>query len=162
AVVHLDQKGRGRALKRAWLESQADAMCYMDVDLSTDLADITPLLRGVLEEGYDVAYGSLCGRREHRALAAPRDQFPRLHHADQGAVLDQVLRCAVRLQGDHACGGARAAAAGAGRRVVLRYGAAGDRGEGGVPAEGSARALGRGPRLAGEVPAGHHQNGVAA
>ena len=58
AVVHLDQKGRGRALKRAWLESQADAMCYMDVDLSTDLADITPLLRGVLEEGYDVAYGS--------------------------------------------------------------------------------------------------------
>src|SRR5438067_7820069 len=57
-VLHLDRKGRGSALKRAWLESQADAMCYMDVDLSTDLADITPLLAGVLEEGYDLAYGS--------------------------------------------------------------------------------------------------------
>ncbi|MHB8685110.1 MAG: glycosyltransferase, partial [Dehalococcoidia bacterium] len=56
--VHLDQKGRGRALKRAWLESAADAMCYMDVDLSTELADIKPLLCGVLDEGYDVAYGS--------------------------------------------------------------------------------------------------------
>ncbi len=56
--VHLDQKGRGRALKRAWLESPADAMCYMDVDLSTDLAMITPLLKAVLEDGYDIAYGS--------------------------------------------------------------------------------------------------------
>jgi glycosyltransferase involved in cell wall biosynthesis len=62
AVVHLDQKGRGRALKRAWLESNADAMCYMDVDLSTDLAMITPLLAGVLEEGCDVAYGSRVSR----------------------------------------------------------------------------------------------------
>ena len=60
--VHLDQKGRGRALKRAWLESTADAMCYMDVDLSTDLAMITPLLAGVLEEGCDVAYGSRVSR----------------------------------------------------------------------------------------------------
>ncbi len=56
--VHLDQKGRGRALKRAFLESPADAMCYMDVDLSTDLAMIIPLLNAVLEDGYDIAYGS--------------------------------------------------------------------------------------------------------
>lgn len=56
--VHLDRKGRGRALARAWLESDADAMCYMDVDLSTDVGMITPLLSGVLEEGFDIAYGS--------------------------------------------------------------------------------------------------------
>jgi glycosyltransferase involved in cell wall biosynthesis len=56
--IHLDQKGRGRALRRAWLESEADAMCYMDVDLSTDLASIKPLLAGVLDEGCDIAYGS--------------------------------------------------------------------------------------------------------
>jgi len=62
AYIHLDQKGRGRALNRAWLESPADAMCYMDVDLSTDVAMITPLLAGVLEEGYDVAYGSRVSR----------------------------------------------------------------------------------------------------
>jgi glycosyltransferase involved in cell wall biosynthesis len=58
SYLHLDKKGRGRALNRAWLESRADAACYMDVDLSTDLAMITPLLAGVLEEGYDGAYGS--------------------------------------------------------------------------------------------------------
>ena len=62
AYIHLDQKGRGRALKRAWLESPADAMCYMDVDLSTDLEMIPPLLAGVLEEGYDIAYGSRVSR----------------------------------------------------------------------------------------------------
>lgn len=56
--VHLDRKGRGRALTRAWLESKADAMCYMDVDLSTDVNKVAPLLSAVLEEGYDVAYGS--------------------------------------------------------------------------------------------------------
>jgi glycosyltransferase involved in cell wall biosynthesis len=62
AYVHLDRKGRGRALKQAWLASHADAMCYMDVDLSTDLAMIAPLLAGVLEEGYDLAYGSRVSR----------------------------------------------------------------------------------------------------
>ena len=58
SVVHLNQKGRGRALKKAWLESDADAMSYMDVDLSTDLDALLPLARAVLEEGYDVATGS--------------------------------------------------------------------------------------------------------
>lgn len=62
AVVHLDRKGRGRALTRAWLESDADAMCYMDVDLSTDLSKVAPLLAAVLEDGYDVAYGSRLAR----------------------------------------------------------------------------------------------------
>jgi len=60
--IHIEQKGRGRALRRAWLESPADIMCYMDVDLSTDLEMIKPLLAGVLEEGCDVAYGSRLSR----------------------------------------------------------------------------------------------------
>jgi len=62
ACLHLDRKGRGRALKKAWLDSPADAMCYMDVDLSTDLAMVVPLLAGVLDEGCDVAYGSRVSR----------------------------------------------------------------------------------------------------
>ena len=56
--LHIPQKGRGRALRKAWLESDADAMCYMDVDLSTDLSALLPLAKAVLEDGYDVAYGS--------------------------------------------------------------------------------------------------------
>ncbi len=61
-VVHLDEKGRGRALKRAWLESDADAMGYMDVDLSTDIRKTVDLARAVLDEGYDLAYGSRLAR----------------------------------------------------------------------------------------------------
>jgi glycosyltransferase involved in cell wall biosynthesis len=58
AVVHLPQKGRGRALKKAWLESDAEASCYMDIDLSTDLDGLLPLAKAVLEDGYDVSTGS--------------------------------------------------------------------------------------------------------
>src|SRR3990170_3097103 len=70
AVVHLPQKGRGRALRKAWLESDADAMCYMDVDLSTDLGSLLPLAKAVLEDGYDVATGSRMtrGSRIQRSL----------------------------------------------------------------------------------------------
>ncbi|MBI2303754.1 MAG: glycosyltransferase family 2 protein [Chloroflexi bacterium] len=57
ATIHLDEKGRGRALRRAWLESPADIVCYMDVDLSTDLSALPPLLAAILE-GYPVAIGS--------------------------------------------------------------------------------------------------------
>ena len=60
--LHLDRKGRGRALNHGWLGSTADAMCYMDVDLSTDLDMILPLLGGVVDEGYDIAYGSRLSR----------------------------------------------------------------------------------------------------
>lgn len=57
AWIHLDQKGRGRALKKAWLTSDADVLSYMDVDLSTGL-DAYPLLVQAIANGYDVAIGS--------------------------------------------------------------------------------------------------------
>jgi glycosyltransferase involved in cell wall biosynthesis len=56
-VVHLDQKGRGGALKRAWGESAADVLTYMDVDLSTDLAAFPQLTDTVLRRGFDLAIG---------------------------------------------------------------------------------------------------------
>lgn len=56
-VIHLDQKGRGRAVKKAWLETPADIHCYMDVDLSTDLNHLPSLVRSLLR-GYDIAIGS--------------------------------------------------------------------------------------------------------
>jgi glycosyltransferase involved in cell wall biosynthesis len=62
SVAHIPQKGRGRALSKVWLESDADAQCYMDVDLSTGLESLLTLAAGVLEEGYDVAYGSRMSR----------------------------------------------------------------------------------------------------
>lgn len=56
-VVHLDQKGRGRALRRAWTESDADIVCYMDVDLSTDLIHLPQLVEALASDA-DVAFGS--------------------------------------------------------------------------------------------------------
>jgi glycosyltransferase involved in cell wall biosynthesis len=61
-VLHLDKKGRGRALRAAWLGSQADVLSYMDVDLSTDLAAYPPLIRAIAEGGYDLATGRRLGK----------------------------------------------------------------------------------------------------
>lgn len=55
--LHLDKKGRGLAVKRAWKDSKADILVYMDVDLSTDLKNL-PALLGSLEKDYDIAIGS--------------------------------------------------------------------------------------------------------
>jgi len=57
-VTHLDQRGRGRALKKAWAESDADVRLYMDVDLSTDINRMPDLVSAIADEGYDVAVGS--------------------------------------------------------------------------------------------------------
>ncbi|MCJ7522051.1 MAG: glycosyltransferase family 2 protein [Dehalococcoidia bacterium] len=67
--VHLDLKGRGRALRKTWLESDADIVSYMDVDLSTGL-DAFPELLESLDEGYDVAVGSrlMAGSKIKRSL----------------------------------------------------------------------------------------------
>ena len=56
-VFHLDQKGRGRMVKYAWQESEADILSYMDIDLSTDLEALPPMVMAVIE-GYDVVIGS--------------------------------------------------------------------------------------------------------
>lgn len=55
--VHLSQKGRGRAVKFAWNNTKHDFLAYMDVDLSTDLKHLPPLVRS-LQRGYDIAIGS--------------------------------------------------------------------------------------------------------
>ncbi len=57
-VVHLDQKGRGRALKRVWTESSADILSYMDVDLSSNLYAFPPLIEALLTGGFDIGIGS--------------------------------------------------------------------------------------------------------
>ena len=57
-TVRLEERGRGRALKRAWLASDADVRCYMDVDLSTDIKAIPDLVSAIAFDGYDVSIGS--------------------------------------------------------------------------------------------------------
>lgn len=57
-VVHLDQKGRGRALRYVWSNSDADVVCYMDVDLSTDLKALLPLVAPLVSGHSDIGIGS--------------------------------------------------------------------------------------------------------
>jgi glycosyltransferase involved in cell wall biosynthesis len=62
-TVHLDRKGRGRALRAAWLASDADIVAYMDVDLSTDLRALSPLLAPLASGHSEVAIGTRLGGR---------------------------------------------------------------------------------------------------
>lgn len=57
-VLHLPMKGRGRALRETWSRSDADVVCYMDVDLSTDLRALLPLVAGLISGHSDVAIGT--------------------------------------------------------------------------------------------------------
>jgi putative flippase GtrA len=58
SVHHLDEKGRGRALKAVWSTSDAKVLAYLDVDLSTDLDALLPLVAPVVSGHSDVAIGS--------------------------------------------------------------------------------------------------------
>lgn len=55
--IRLTKKGRGRALKKVWSESDSDILSYMDVDLSSDL-NYFPKLVLALENGADISIGS--------------------------------------------------------------------------------------------------------
>jgi putative flippase GtrA/glycosyltransferase involved in cell wall biosynthesis len=57
-AMHLPVKGRGRALRAAWQASDAKVLAYMDLDLSTDLAALLPLVAPLLTGHSDLAIGS--------------------------------------------------------------------------------------------------------
>jgi putative flippase GtrA len=57
-VLRLAEKGRGRALRAAWSASDATVVAYTDVDLSTDIAALEPLVAAVVEGRGDIAIGS--------------------------------------------------------------------------------------------------------
>jgi len=69
-VIHLDEKGRGRALKKTWLASDADIVSYMDVDLSTNLNHFPEMIRGMQKNGCDIGTGSrlMKGSRTKRSF----------------------------------------------------------------------------------------------
>lgn len=56
--LRIEERGRGRALRRAWTESDAETLAYSDVDLSTDLRHLPELLLAVSRGECDVAIGS--------------------------------------------------------------------------------------------------------
>lgn len=103
----LEVKGRGLALREAWLTSDSDIVSYMDVDLSTDIAHLPELVSMVAERGCDVAIGSRLakGSKTDRQLkreitsrgyvALIRLTFPRLKISDAQCGFKALNRKAV-------------------------------------------------------------------
>ena len=57
-VLHIPVKGRGLALRNAWLTSNADICAYMDVDLSTDLQHLPSLIDPLARQEADLSFGT--------------------------------------------------------------------------------------------------------
>ena len=74
AVIHLDAKGRGGALYTAWMSSDANVVAYMDVDLSTDLSALMPLVAPLISGHSDVAIGSRLAASS-RVVRGPKREF---------------------------------------------------------------------------------------
>ncbi|WP_067547096.1 bifunctional glycosyltransferase family 2/GtrA family protein [Nocardia crassostreae] len=73
-VVHLDRKGRGRALREVWQGSDAQIVAYMDVDLSTDLNALLPLVAPLVSGHSDVAIGTQLASSA-RVVRGPKREF---------------------------------------------------------------------------------------
>ncbi|MDJ0342110.1 bifunctional glycosyltransferase family 2/GtrA family protein [Streptomyces sp. H10-C2] len=76
----LDQKGRGRALRAVWTESEAPVLAYMDVDLSTDLNALLPLVAPLISGHSDLAIGSRLARSSRVVRGAKREFISRMYN----------------------------------------------------------------------------------
>ncbi|WP_411109367.1 glycosyltransferase [Streptomyces sp. c-19] len=72
--VRLEEKGRGRALRTVWSGSDAPVLAYMDVDLSTDLNALLPLVAPLISGHSDLAIGSRLARSS-RVVRGPKREF---------------------------------------------------------------------------------------
>jgi glycosyltransferase involved in cell wall biosynthesis len=79
-VLHLDAKGRGRALRAAWTASDADVLCYTDVDLSTDLRALLPLISALVSGHSQIAIGSRLASGARVTRGARRELISRAYN----------------------------------------------------------------------------------
>lgn len=86
-LLQLDERGRGRALRRAWIESDADIVAYTDVDISTELEALEKLCRAIWEDGYDLATGSRLMRESRVTRGAKREFISRTYNRIVRSVL---------------------------------------------------------------------------
>src|SRR5437867_6898825 len=79
-ALHLDAKGRGRALRTAWLSSKESIVAYMDVDLSTDLDALLPLVAPMISGHSDLAIGSRLARGARERRGQKRELMSRAYN----------------------------------------------------------------------------------
>ena len=80
AAMHLPRKGRGYALREAWSTSDAPVVAYMDVDLSTSLPALLPLVAPLLSGHRDVAIGSRLALGAHVVRGPKRELISRAYN----------------------------------------------------------------------------------
>ncbi|MBV9750224.1 MAG: bifunctional glycosyltransferase family 2/GtrA family protein [Acetobacteraceae bacterium] len=88
SALRLEQKGRGRALRAAWSASRARVVAYMDVDLSTDLRALLPLVAPLLSGHSEVAIGSRLTRGSRVTRGFKREFISRSYN--------RILRACLR------------------------------------------------------------------
>jgi glycosyltransferase involved in cell wall biosynthesis len=107
-VLRLDRKGRGHALREAWSRSDARVLCYMDVDLSTDLRGLLPLVAPLLSGHSDLAIGTRLARSARVVRGPKRELISRSYN--------RLLRTVLRARfSDAQCGFKAVTATAAGR-----------------------------------------------
>jgi glycosyltransferase involved in cell wall biosynthesis len=79
-AVHLDEKGRGRALRAVWMASDATVVAYMDVDLATGLDALLPLVAPLLSGHSDVAIGTRLARGARVVRGPKRELISRCYN----------------------------------------------------------------------------------
>jgi putative flippase GtrA len=80
AYVRLTEKGRGRALRRVWSRSDADVLTYMDVDLSTGLEALLPLVAPLISGHSDLAIGTRLARGARVVRGPKREVISRTYN----------------------------------------------------------------------------------
>jgi putative flippase GtrA len=80
SYVRLSEKGRGRALRRVWSRSDADVLAYMDVDLSTGLEALLPLIAPLISGHSDLAIGTRLARGSRVVRGPKRELISRTYN----------------------------------------------------------------------------------
>jgi glycosyltransferase involved in cell wall biosynthesis len=80
AYLRLSEKGRGRALRRVWSRSDADVLAYMDVDLSTGLEALLPLVAPLVSGHSDLAIGTRLARGSRVVRGPKRELISRTYN----------------------------------------------------------------------------------
>lgn len=96
--MRLERRGRGLALRKAWLESTANILAYMDVDLSTDLSALPELVKAIKYEGCDIAIGS---RLKNGARVVGRTVYREVISQAYSLIVRSLFSSAIR---DFQCG----------------------------------------------------------
>ncbi|MQY39517.1 hypothetical protein SRB17_75440 [Streptomyces sp. RB17] len=96
-ALRLPVKGRGRALRAAWSGSRAPVLAYLDVDLSTGLAALLPLVAPLISGHSDLAIGTRLAPGARVVRGAKREVISRCYNV--------LLRCTLAVGfSDAQCG----------------------------------------------------------